>query len=238
MTITCDGQCPKFNGTGCELLLHYDKNNNGIIDNDELIDDAGSDYENHIITEDEFNFIGDAARAGSINALCSNCYSEDENAITCDGQCPKFNGTGCELLLHYDSDDDGTISMSELGNAINDKNAGIITEAELAFVQDAYYAGSINALCSGCYTEEGEAIFRVIEFTAPSSCEAPCNINIHIKWQNVGTASGVFVPKYEINNISYTNPLQMLEPNATYTLDDTVSITSAGTYEICPYPNE
>ena len=161
MTITCDGRCPKFDGTGCELLLYYDKNNDGIIDNDELMNDAFADYKNGIITEDEANFVGDAAKAGSINAL------------------------------------DG---------------------------------------CSECY--KGKASFRVIEFTAPSSCEAPCSVDIHIKWQNVGTASGSFIPKYEINSIPYTDPEQTLAVNATYTLDDTVSITSAGTYEICPYPNE
>ena len=158
--------------------------------------------------------------------------------ITCDGQCPKFDGTGCELLLYYDADNDGKISGNEKMSAYEAYYVdGTITEKEYLFVMDANIAGSINTLCPGCYSE-GEAIFRVIEFTAPDSCETPCNIDIHIKWQNVGESAGSFVPKYEINGVPYTDPQQTLEPNATYTLDDTLSITSAGTYEICPYPNE
>ena len=241
MTITCDGQCPKFDGTGCELLLYYDKDRDGKLSMDEVYDapdSAKNDKDAGLITREEFAFVADAYFAGTIDKKCEGCGTEE--TITCDGQCPKFDGTGCELLLYYDTNDDGIIDDSELNVAFKDAIAGTITADEYAFIRNSYNIGSINALpgCSGCYSEEGEAIFRVTEFTAPSSCEAPCNINIHIKWQNVGTASGSFIPKYEINSVPYTDPQQTLAPNATYTIDDTVSITSAGTYEICPYPNE
>ena len=196
-----------------------------------------------ICVGNEVHKCNSAGTAYEYELTCDTGYScvdgacvKDEEDITCDGQCPQFDGTGCELLLYYDADNNGIISNDERISASQAYSDGEITNKEYMFIMNAYYTGSINALCTGCYT--GEAIFRVIEFTAPSSCEAPCNVNIHIKWQNVGTSSGSFIPKYEINSVPYTDPQQTLASNATYTIDDTVSITSAGTYEICPYPNE
>ena len=72
--------------------------------------------------------------------------------ITCDGMCPKFDGTGCALLNHYDVDNDGIISYEELLSARSDGLDGTITPEETEFVLAAYNAGSINALCPGCYT--------------------------------------------------------------------------------------
>ena len=90
----------------------------------------------------------------------------------------------------------------------------------------------------GVHACESKAIFRVTEFTAPSSCKAPCKIDIHIKWKNVGTTSGSFVPKFTVGSDIYSASEQTLAPDATYTLNYAANITSAGTYEICPYPNE
>ena len=71
--------------------------------------------------------------------------------ISCTSPTPHYS-SGCALLLAYDRDNDGIISFSERSAAIDDGNAETITASELKFVSDAYTAGSINALCTGCYT--------------------------------------------------------------------------------------
>ena len=73
-------------------------------------------------------------------------------SFTCTERCPKFDGTGCALLNHYDADNDGIISYEELLSARSDGLDGTITPEETEFVLAAYNAGSINALCPGCYT--------------------------------------------------------------------------------------
>ena len=71
--------------------------------------------------------------------------------ISCTSATPHYS-SGCALLLAYDRDNDGVISMSELFAATDDAEAGIITASEAKFVSDAYTAGVIDALCTGCYT--------------------------------------------------------------------------------------
>ena len=234
MTITCDSPTTHFD-SGCELLLAYDTDNDGVIIQADAMR-AYNDQQNGVIEYEEYRFVVDAFDLGSIDALCPGCYSGEDEVITCDSPTTHFN-SGCELLLNYDIGGDGVIGFDDWVELSGDYGNGVITQAEYDFVMRVYDK-EINTLCSGCYSEDGEAIFRVIEFTVPTSCVVPCNIDIHIKWQNVGTANGSFVPKYEINGIPYTDPQQTLAPNTTYTLDDIVSITSVGTYEICPYPNE
>lgn len=228
-TVTCDSHTTY--GDGCDLLLYYDADNDGIISTTER-SSAIHDKEYGTITRSELIFVQHAWSAGSINSLCPGCHIDEGETITCNHAV--HYPTGCDLLLAYDADGDGAVTYSDANRAANDG----MTNEEVRFIIDAVGAGSINALCPGCYSEDGEAIFRVVEFTVPSSCNVPCNVDIHIKWQNVGTTSGSFIPKYEINGIPYTDPQQTLMPNAMYTIDDVVSITSAGTYEICPYPNE
>lgn len=74
---------------------------------------------------------------------------DDDDTVTCH-KATNFN-TGCDLLLHYDSDSDGAISSSESFDAISDHNVGNITQNEQNFVVDSYATGDINTTCPGCY---------------------------------------------------------------------------------------
>jgi len=74
--ITCDNNPYGSLGlkTGCELLLYYDKDRDGVISDDELTD-AYNDWVDGKITEAEFNYVGyEGYLAGSINNLCPGCY--------------------------------------------------------------------------------------------------------------------------------------------------------------------
>ena len=72
--------------------------------------------------------------------------------LTCDEPTPSF-ASGCELLLHYDTDKDGKIEYPELsGGAIKDWNEKKISTREVYFVAEAWVKDSINAVCPGCYT--------------------------------------------------------------------------------------
>ena len=70
--------------------------------------------------------------------------------ITCDAPTPNFS-SGCELLLHYDKNYDGLISLSELNQSYTDFESGVITEEEFDFVSDAYINGGINVVCPSCF---------------------------------------------------------------------------------------
>ena len=74
--ITCDNNPFASLGldTGCKLLLHYDADNDGVINIDEL-NQSYSDYESGIITEKEFDFVSDAYIYGGINVICSSCWT-------------------------------------------------------------------------------------------------------------------------------------------------------------------
>ena len=66
----------------------------------------------------------------------------DEDMIEC-------NQTIRALLKHYDSNNDGTISMEELMTAIDDRKAGTITQAELDFIEAAWQRG-VNGIEMTC----------------------------------------------------------------------------------------
>lgn len=77
--------------------------------------------------------------------------------ITCDNLTTHFS-SGCELLLHYDADNDGLINLNELNQSYDDYASGVITEEEFDFVSDAYIVmegeirtGRINVICPGCW---------------------------------------------------------------------------------------
>ena len=61
----------------------------------------------------------------------------------------------CDLLNRYDTDNDGVIGQVEVFKAADDVNAGVISNVQGKFIGDAFLAGSINGLCSGCYTGSG-----------------------------------------------------------------------------------
>ena len=72
-------------------------------------------------------------------------------AIECFGDNPTPHyANGCELLLHYDTNNDGTISYAEKNVAFQDFLDGAITLDEFGFVQLAYDT-TINTVCPGCY---------------------------------------------------------------------------------------
>lgn len=70
--VTCDSPTDNF-ASGCELLLYYDKDNDGLINLDEL-NDSYTDYENGVITEEEFDFVSDAYINDGINVICPRCW--------------------------------------------------------------------------------------------------------------------------------------------------------------------
>ena len=77
--ITCDNNPYASLGldTGCKLLLHYDLDKDGKINLDELTQ-SHSDYEDGIITEEEFDFVSDAyigSDEGDINVVCPECWT-------------------------------------------------------------------------------------------------------------------------------------------------------------------
>ena len=161
-----------------------------------------------------------------------------EDTITCTGPTPHF-GSGCELLLHYDANNDGVIDGAEANNAISDQKSGLITEAEMDFVINAWKKGLINTSCPGCYKEELTPIFAVTNFTVtPSSCNEPCDVVITITWTNTGRGTGTKTLYYTINGTKHLLGTETLGPNASVTYTATETGLSFGNYVICPDPNE
>lgn len=67
--VTCDKTTPHYD-SGCKLLLHYDDNNDGVLDVTDLTK-AKIDG----MTKEEVDFIGKGIMKDSINTLCPNCYT-------------------------------------------------------------------------------------------------------------------------------------------------------------------
>ena len=121
---------------------------------------------------------------------------------------------GCELLKAYDKDNDGIISNSESIAAVNDVNAGVITEEEGAFVVMCYFnGGDINEKCSGCW--EASSMPVTVSVTATSTlplwiwdedgiAKIPCTRNNPVK---VGMPFGIAVSeKGEENRTTIVTP--------------------------------
>lgn len=77
--VVCDQPTPNF-PSGCALLLHYDKDNDGKLNGSE-VDDSNLDLFTNNITNEEYAFIYRLYQLplaynyrSSINALCPNCY--------------------------------------------------------------------------------------------------------------------------------------------------------------------
>lgn len=71
--INCNGGSPTF-GTGCNLLLHYDINGDGVISQSEAIS-ASNDQS---ITDEEAQYVMDVYNDGGyINDKCPTCYTDD-----------------------------------------------------------------------------------------------------------------------------------------------------------------
>lgn len=144
--VTCDDPTP-HQPSGCALLNWSDTNNDGVIN---TTNTAAGQLARGEITQEEFDFIEKAVNAGSINAICPGCYGvAPPPAITCDS--PTDNhASGCDLLNWSDRNNDGIIIS--MGTADKHLADGLITQREHDFVYKAWEAGSINALCPGCYS--------------------------------------------------------------------------------------
>ena len=67
--VTCDKPTPHY-GSGCKLLIHYDDDNDGILD---VTDSVKAKIDG--MAEAEVDFIKKSIMKGSINALCPGCYT-------------------------------------------------------------------------------------------------------------------------------------------------------------------
>ena len=96
LELTCDNPTPSFT-SGCELLLHYDKDKDGKIDYPELSGGAIKDWNEKKITTRELYFVAEAWAKDSINAVCPGCYttvpSGDITRVTLDSELLPEGGT-------------------------------------------------------------------------------------------------------------------------------------------------
>lgn len=81
-----------------------------------------------------------------------------KGVVTCDSNPYDSLGdteTGCKLLLHYDSDNDGKIGYDDWLACNTDHEGGKITDGEFDFVSDCYSTDTeeINGVCPGCWEE-------------------------------------------------------------------------------------
>jgi len=120
--------------------------------------------------------------------------------LTCDKPTPSF-ASGCELLLHYDTDKDGKIEYHELsGGAIKDWNEKKISTREVYFVAEAWAKDSINAVCPGCYTThipagditKVELDSKLLPEGGTLDWIAGKQAAIRVYFKNVGNAPGKF----------------------------------------------
>jgi hypothetical protein len=156
--------------------------------------------------------------------------------VTCPHPTTHF-ASGCDLLLHYDTNNDGLISSAELSVANSDVTTGALTQGEYNFVSQARY-NSINSVCPGCYVPGVADIVATEIVVTPSTCEAPCSISIGITWQNVGTETGSFYPGYDMNGVPVSESSEIiLSQGATLQRVYTDTLPDAGSYVICPLPN-
>lgn len=100
-----------------------------------------------------------ASECCSNSCVCGTCGDLCDCTVTCDSDdCPNTIGitSGCDLLLHYDADENGNIEMSEMLMARNNFLYGeLITETEANFVSECYNlspSSNINKKCDDCYS--------------------------------------------------------------------------------------
>ena len=111
---------------------------------------------------------------------------------------------------------------------------GVVTSTDALLIAK-YAEGKINtfSVCSA------KPVFSVTNFTVtPLSCEEPCDVNISITWTNTGNDTGTKTLYYTVNGVKHLLGTETLAPNASVTYAATKTGLSAGSYTICPDPNE
>lgn len=133
---------------------------------------------------------------------------------------------------------DTTSNLEQFRRADTD-GTGKITMSDLAQVGN-YISGGIDTFpaCS-------LAPMLVTEFTVacPASgdctdCKAPCDVNVHIVWMNMGGMTATLTPGYTVDGIPKTFAPVVLEPGQTAALDtveDDLPFKD-GMYTICAIP--
>lgn len=112
-----------------------------------------------------------------------------EPAVTCDGNSPNHR-TGCDLMLYWDKDGDGVISVAELEAAVLANLLGSteepVSDAEVAFLAN-YPNGppyNINDVCAGCLSVPGKGEITAIDY--PVTAVEGTTPTIEITVENVG----------------------------------------------------
>ena len=72
--VTCKEHTEHFS-SGCKLLLHYANGDSDISLAEHM--NAMRDYKDEIITTEEYEFVEDCWKLGSVNKQCPGCYGEE-----------------------------------------------------------------------------------------------------------------------------------------------------------------
>jgi len=161
--VTCDEPTEHFN-SGCDLLLHYDTNRDGIIDYDEAVN-AIQDYYDDKITKAEVDFVVAARDAGSINAICPDCF------VVAPPPEPNIKVTNVRVVY--------TGKNTEITSWREDEKVEILVDLEntggtgVATVE-IYYNGTILETYDSAVPGGGSATDRRGPFTIPAGSWSLC----------------------------------------------------------------
>ena len=155
-----------------------------------------------------------------------------EKEIACDTATPNFD-TGCDLLIYFDADHDGVIIPTERDNAWEAEGFGYITCKEAQFVEDAYDAGSINALCTGCFVAPSLVISPTTHSSPAAGDTFAITVTSNIEWTvvNVDIRSWIsFTPTSESGDgtITVTVAANLLAERT-----GTIRVTGSGITRTC-----
>lgn len=160
-------------------------------------------------------------------------------AITCNGATPHYS-SGLALLRHYDTDNDGVISLIEVLTASSDYNSGLITYDENMFVSNAWVAGSIIVFCptvkpvvqSSYFTKNGSAEWG--NCTVLNTDEINCEATVTFSGSDLGKSFGVnwIVLHPNGSNISYNSDHIIATATVTFQTQNPIPWISLGTYKI------
>lgn len=122
-------------------------------------------------------------------------------AITCSGATTHYS-SGCALLKHYDTDNDGKLTAANITQAGADYNDGLITNEEVIFVNAAYLNTAnqlINEACPGCFTASSS-----VTFNGAPTWETPTSSASRII-ANITITGGPVTLHSIVDGVSYVN---------------------------------